>query len=62
MVNPVSSNGGSAARGKENPLTKKSAIQEGSGPGAAINQNIEGFKKQKGLIVGERVDHVAANR
>ena len=26
------------------------------------SSNLEGFSKQKGLIVGERVDHVAANR
>ena len=25
-------------------------------------KNLDGFSKQKGLIIGERVDHVAANR
>lgn len=27
-----------------------------------VNKNLDGFVKQKGLIVGERVDHMAANR
>lgn len=27
-----------------------------------LQKNLEGFTKQRGLIVGERVDHMAANR
>jgi len=26
------------------------------------DKNLDGFVKSKGLVVGERVDHVAANR
>jgi len=37
-----------------------------SGGGASnplqLNKNLDGFIKQKGLIIGERVDHLMANR
>lgn len=49
---------GSAAKQRENPLTKKQPFEKATGQSA----NLEGFSKQKGLLVGERVDHVAANR
>jgi hypothetical protein len=29
---------------------------------AAPQKNLEGFAKQKGIVVKERVDHMAANR
>ena len=39
----------------------QSGAGQSAGPNLQGKSNLDGFVKQKGLIVGERIDHAAAN-
>lgn len=47
---------------REREEQQKHKFQAAANNPLQLNKNLDGFMKQKGLVVGEQIDHMAANR